>query len=112
MIFAIIVLGLSIHAANWQQIGSIPTTTAFCAFAGAFATLVAIVGIAAIWLTAIPNLVMSGLDTLTSIILLAGGIVSLPFNIETIYTTNTISRHTRRRSPVSTAELLSMTNTI
>jgi hypothetical protein len=80
MIFAVIVLGLSIRAANWQQIGSIPTTTAYCAFAGVFATLVAIVGLATIWLTAIPTLIMSGLDALTSVILLAGGIVSLPLD--------------------------------
>jgi hypothetical protein len=76
LIFAIIVLGLSVRAANWQQIGSVPTTTAYCAFAGAFAMLIAIIGLAAIWFTAIPKIIMSGLDGLTALLLLAGGIVS------------------------------------
>jgi hypothetical protein len=80
MIFAIIVLGLSIRAAQWQEIGSIPTTTAYCAFAGAFAILVTLIGFAAIWIDAIPNLIVSGLDGLASIVLLAGGIVSIPFS--------------------------------
>lgn len=77
LLFAIVVLGLSVHAANWQQIGSVPTTTAYCAFAGAFALLVTIVGFASIWVTAIPKIIMSGLDGLTALLLLAGGIVSL-----------------------------------
>ena len=77
MIFAIIVLALSVRAANWQEIGSVPTTTAYCAFAGAFALLVTIVGFASIWLTAIPKIIMSGLDGLAALLLLAGGIVSL-----------------------------------
>lgn len=80
LIFAIIVLALSVRAANWQQIGSVPTTTAYCAFAGAFAVLISVVGFAAIWLTAIPKVIMSGLDGLTALLLLAGGIVSLPPN--------------------------------
>jgi hypothetical protein len=83
LIFAIIVLALSVRAANWQQIGSVPTTTAYCAFAGAFALLVTIVGFAAMWFTAIPNMIMSGLDGLTALLLLAGGIVSLPHNYHT-----------------------------
>lgn len=80
LIFAIIILGLSVRAANWQQIGPVPTTTAYCAFAGAFALLVTVVGFAAMWFTAIPKMIMSGLDGLTSIILLAGGIVSIPLS--------------------------------
>jgi hypothetical protein len=77
LIFAVIVLGLSVHAAKWQEIGSVPTTTAYCAFAGAFALLVTIIGFAAMWFTAIPRIIMTGLDGLTALLLLAGGIVSL-----------------------------------
>jgi hypothetical protein len=77
LIFAVIVLALSVRAANWQQIGSVPTTTAYCAFTGAFALLVTIVGFAAMWFSAIPKMIMSGLDGLTALLLLAGGIVSL-----------------------------------
>ena len=76
MLFAIIVLALSVRAANWQQTGSVPTTTAYCAFAGAFATLISAIGFASMWLTAIPKFIMSGLDGLTALLLLAGGIVS------------------------------------
>jgi surface polysaccharide O-acyltransferase-like enzyme len=76
MLFAIIVLALSVRAANWQQIGSVPTTTAYCAFAGAFAILISAIGFASMWLTAIPKIIMSGLDGLTALLLLAGGIVS------------------------------------
>lgn len=77
MIFAIIVLALSVRAAKWQLVGAVPTTTAYSAFAGAFAILVTLVGLAALWLSAIPKIIVSGLDGLASILLLAGGIVSL-----------------------------------
>lgn len=77
ILFAVIVLGLSIHAAKWQDTGSVPATTAYSAFAGGFAILVALIGLAAIWISAIPSLIMSGVDALASILLLAGGIVSL-----------------------------------
>jgi protein-S-isoprenylcysteine O-methyltransferase Ste14 len=77
LIFAIIVLGLSVRAAKWQEHDSVPATTSFNAFAGALTALVAIIGIAAIWFSAIPSLIMSGLDGVTALLLLAGGIVSL-----------------------------------
>jgi len=77
LIFAVIVLGLSVKAAQWQWQGPVPATTAFSAFAGAFTLLVALVGIAAIWLSAIPSIIMSGIDGLAALLLLAGGIVSL-----------------------------------
>lgn len=77
LIFAVIVLGLSVKAAQWQWQGPVPATTAFSAFAGAFTLLVALVGIAAIWLSAIPSIAMSGIDGLAALLLLAGGIVSL-----------------------------------
>lgn len=85
IIFAVIVLGLSVHAAQWQDTGSIPATTSFNAFAGAFGVLVAVVGIAAIWVSAIPKLIMSGIDGLASVLLLAGGIVSLTHHLHVIF---------------------------
>jgi hypothetical protein len=111
LIFAIIVLGLSVRAANWQEIGSIPTTTAYCAFAGAFAMLISIIGLAAIWLTAIPKMIMSGLDGLASIILLAGGIVRPPPSDRTYFITNFLLRHMRRKSQASTVALPFTTST-
>jgi hypothetical protein len=77
LIFAVIVLGLSVRAAKWQMYDSVPATTSYNAFTGAFAALVAFIGIAAIWVSAIPSLIMSGLDGVTALLLLAGGIVSL-----------------------------------
>lgn len=79
LIIAVIVLGLSAHAAQWQWEGSVPATTAFGAFAGAFAFLVSLVGFAAIKVSAIPSIIMSGLDGLASVLLFAGGIVSLTY---------------------------------
>lgn len=76
LIIAVIVLGLSIHAAQWQWQGAVPAATAFNAFVGAFTVLVALVGIAAMKVSAISSLIMTGLDGLASVLLLAGGIVS------------------------------------
>lgn len=75
-IFAAIVLGISIHAIQWQKHGSAPSTTAFCAFAGAFGLLTSLIGLAAVFISAIPGLIMAVVDALASIMLLAGGIVS------------------------------------
>lgn len=97
LLFAIVVLGLSVHAANWQQIGSVPTTTAYCAFAGAFALLVTIIGFASIWITAIPKIIMSGLDGLTALLLLAGGIVSLLTQSLYTYIADLALRHTHQK---------------
>jgi hypothetical protein len=76
LIFAIVVLALSVRAAKWQVYGSVPATTAFADFTGGFAVLVSLVGIASIWISAIPALIMSMVDGLASVLLLAGGIVS------------------------------------
>jgi hypothetical protein len=76
LIFAIVVLALSIRASKWQVYGSVPATTAFAASTGGFAVLVSLVGIASIWISAIPALIMSMVDGLASVLLLAGGIVS------------------------------------
>jgi len=54
----------------------VPATTAYAAFAGGSAVLVSLVGFAAIFISAIPALVMSMADGLAAILLLAGGIVS------------------------------------
>jgi hypothetical protein len=76
LICAIVVLALSIRAAKWQMYGSVPATTAYAAFAGGFAILISLVGIASIWISAFPAIIMSMADGLASVLLLAGGIVS------------------------------------
>ena len=76
LISAIVVLALSIRAAKWQMFDSVPANTAFAAFAGGFALLISLVGIASIWISAIPALMMSMVDGLAAVILLAAGVVS------------------------------------
>lgn len=76
-LFAVVVLGVSIHAVRWQEHGSAPAVTSYSAFAGAFGLLTALIGIASIWISVIPALIMAAVDALASLILLAGGIVSL-----------------------------------
>lgn len=77
ILFTTIVLGISISAVRWQVYGSAPATTSYNAFAGAFGLLVALIGLAGIWVSVVPELIMSAVDTVTSILLLAGGIVSI-----------------------------------
>jgi len=74
LVFGVIVLGLSVKAIRWQKYGSAPATTSYSAFAGGFSVLVALAGIAAGFIDAIPDLLMAVVDALASFLLLAGGI--------------------------------------
>lgn len=76
LVFGAVVLGLSINAIQWQAIGGAPATTSYSAFAGAFCMLVALIGIAAVWINKLAGLIMAGFDTLAAVLLVAGGIVS------------------------------------
>lgn len=76
LLFSVIVLALSIVAVRWQVYGKAPASTGYNAFAGAWATLFSLIGLAAIFISAVPGLIVAGLDALTFIFLLAGGIVS------------------------------------
>ena len=76
-VFGAVVLGLSIKAIQWQTIGSAPATTSYSAFAGAFAILTACIGAVWSFLSVVPDTVMTVIDGLASILLLAGGIVGL-----------------------------------
>jgi hypothetical protein len=78
IVFGAVVLGLSIEAIKWQYYGAAPATSPYSAFAGAFGILVALVGIAAGFIDAIPGLIMAAVDGLATLLFLAGGIVSLP----------------------------------
>lgn len=73
---AVIVLALSITAVRWQYFGSAPAASGYAAFAGAWATLTALVGIIAIFVASLGGIFMAAADGLASIILLAGAIVS------------------------------------
>ncbi|KAK4988441.1 hypothetical protein LTR50_003955 [Elasticomyces elasticus] len=72
--FAGIVLGLSISLARHQLIGPVPATTSYSAFAGAFAMLAALIGVAAIFVEVIQGLIMPIIDALAALLLLAAGI--------------------------------------
>ena len=76
LISAAIVLALSIGAAKWQIFETVPAITTYAAFAGGFTLLISLIGIAFIWVSAIPALIMSMVDILASVLLLAGGVVS------------------------------------
>lgn len=72
--FAVVVLGASVSLAKGQVFGSVPATTSYAAFAGAWAILTALIGIVAIFVEAIPGMIMAGVDGLAALLLLAGGI--------------------------------------
>lgn len=75
IVFGAIVLGLSITAIKWQGHGSAPATTSYSAFTGAFGMLAALIGVAAIFIEALPQRIV---DALASVLFLAGGIVRRP----------------------------------
>ncbi|KAK5135799.1 hypothetical protein LTR08_004626 [Meristemomyces frigidus] len=74
IIFGVTVLGLSVHAINWQRIGNAPATTYYTAFAGAFGMLTALIGTVAMFIGAVPDRIVAIVDTLASFLFLAGGI--------------------------------------
>ncbi|KAF2230902.1 hypothetical protein EV356DRAFT_535986 [Viridothelium virens] len=74
ILFAIVVLGLSVTMAKWQRFGSPPATTEYGAFSGGFAFLVGLLGIVAVFLDAIPAIIVAGADALAAILTLAAGI--------------------------------------
>ncbi|KAF2500994.1 hypothetical protein BU16DRAFT_612980 [Lophium mytilinum] len=74
LIFAAVVLGLSVALIKNQYIGSAPATINYNAFCGGFGLLAAFLGIAAIWVEALGGLVMAAIDGLASLFFLAGGL--------------------------------------
>lgn len=82
LIAAAVVLGLSVTLAKHQVVEGPPAETSFASFTGGFGVFAAAVGIAAIFLEAIPSLVPLALDGLSALFFLAGGIVSLALSID------------------------------
>ncbi|KAK2039548.1 hypothetical protein LZ31DRAFT_569293 [Colletotrichum somersetense] len=74
-IMAIAVLGLSVDLVKGQLLGDAPTTTKYGTFTGGFGLAVAILGLAATFIDAIPALVVMAADALSGLLLLGGGIV-------------------------------------
>ncbi|KAK2062632.1 hypothetical protein LY76DRAFT_589226 [Colletotrichum caudatum] len=73
-IMAIAVLGLSIDLVKGQLLGDAPTTTKYGTFTGGFGLAVAILGLAATFIDAIPALIVMAADALSGLLLLGGGI--------------------------------------
>ncbi|KAK2032857.1 hypothetical protein LX32DRAFT_635934 [Colletotrichum zoysiae] len=73
-IMAIAVLGLSVDLVKGQLLGDAPTTTKYGTFTGGFGLAVAILGLAATFIDAIPALVVMAADALSGLLLLGGGI--------------------------------------
>lgn len=78
-IFAIVVLALSAQLMNGQKIGSPPATTVYSVFTGASGLVVAAFGLVAMFVEAVPTLLVLAVGSISGILLLAAGIVrSLP----------------------------------
>ncbi|KAL9087248.1 MAG: hypothetical protein Q9165_006742 [Trypethelium subeluteriae] len=60
--------------AKWQVFGSPPATTEYGAFSGGFAFLIGLLGIVAVFVDAIPAIIVAGADALAAILTLAAGI--------------------------------------
>lgn len=75
LIFSIVVLGIAATLIKNQVYGSSPTTTRFSTFTGGFGIIVAALGTAGLFITAIPELVVLGVDAICGFLFAAGGIV-------------------------------------
>jgi hypothetical protein len=78
LVCATVVLSLSICAVRWQYRNSVPATSIFATFAGAYGVMTSLLGLMAAVIGALAGLFMLFVDVLATIFLLAGGIVSAP----------------------------------
>ncbi|KAK8140190.1 hypothetical protein PG984_000256 [Apiospora sp. TS-2023a] len=75
LVCSAVVLGLS-AALNKEQVkGPVPPETGFSSFAGGFTLIACLVGVAGLWVTAIPGLITMVLDGISAVIYLVAGIV-------------------------------------
>jgi len=56
----------------------VPSQTSYAAFCGGWGIVIAIIGVVALFVEALQGLIIVGLDALTTLLMLAGGIVSSP----------------------------------
>jgi hypothetical protein len=77
VIFAVIVLGISVDLARGQEtaLESVPAATGYAAFCGAFGTLAAFIGVASLFVSSLEGIVTWAVDGLSSLTMLAAGIV-------------------------------------
>lgn len=74
MLFAIIVLALSVTLAKGQVHGKVPSQTDFAAFCGACGLIFAAVGIVACFVEKLQGIITTVLDGIATLFTLAGGI--------------------------------------
>ncbi|KAI6383618.1 hypothetical protein MCOR25_000071 [Pyricularia grisea] len=74
LIASAVVLGLSVTLAKHQRYGSPPAETSFASFTGGFGIIVAAIGVASMFVDAIPTLVPLVAEGLAALFFLAGGI--------------------------------------
>ncbi|PLB48535.1 hypothetical protein P170DRAFT_465849 [Aspergillus steynii IBT 23096] len=74
LLFAIIVLGLSVALAKGQSVGSAPAITGYAAFTGGLGIVASLVGVAAFFISSLDGLISWAVDGLASLVFLAGGI--------------------------------------
>lgn len=76
MCFGIVVLSLSVQLAKGQLVGSVPATTGYDAFVGAFLMLDCIIGMTSLGVAFLAGPAMWLIDTLVALTALAGGIAT------------------------------------
>ncbi|KAK3338549.1 marvel domain-containing protein [Neurospora tetraspora] len=74
IVFGAVIIGLSASFITAQKVGSAATTTQYSVFTGAYGILEGFLGIAALFLSFIPDIVVLGADAIGALVLLAGGI--------------------------------------
>lgn len=75
VVLGAVVAGFSATLAKHQHFGSVPGQTGFGTFVGGFGIVAGLIGIAAMFASFIPIMVLLGIDAATTILYLAGGIV-------------------------------------
>jgi len=74
IIFAVIVLGLSVSLAKGQDRGKAPSQTDFAAFCGGCGLVFAAIGVVACFIEVLQGIIMTVLDGIATLFTLAGGI--------------------------------------
>jgi hypothetical protein len=75
------VLGLSITSARQQKYGKVPSQTSYAAFTGALGIIASVIGIVSLFVDRLRGVFTWVLDGVTSIALLAAGVVGTPMHL-------------------------------
>tara|TARA_R110002003_G_scaffold288_4_gene18346 strand:- start:3111 stop:3413 length:303 start_codon:yes stop_codon:yes gene_type:complete len=77
-LFGIVILGLSVTLIRGHYWGDFPSGLGFSAFVGGFTFLTALVGLAATWVSVLEGIVGLVIDSITTLLNIAAGIVRYP----------------------------------